>query len=101
MGGIWANWKFRITKIILLRYHLEHLQLLAHQELLLLVSLCHGLLTMVRPSSVCLLVPFHIFDISMIDAMAAILNDVNCYLLPNRKWDGAKTWWKSLGQHGD
>ena len=55
---------------------------------LLQVSLCRGLLTRVCPSSVCLSVTFHIFDISIrivfiIAAMAAILKVFNCYLLPN------------------
>ena len=33
--------------------------------------------------------------------MAAILKVVICYLLPNGKSDGAKTWGKASGQHGD
>ena len=78
--------------------HLEDLQLLAH--------LCSGLLTMVHPSSACPSVSFHIFDISiriiiMMVTMAVILKVFNCYLLPNCKSDGAETWWKSSGQHGD
>ena len=32
--------------------------------------------------------------------MAAILQVFNCYLLPNRKSDGAETW-NNMGQHGD
>ena len=37
----------------------------------------------------------------MLAAMAAILKVFNCYLLPNSKSDGAETWWKVSGQHGD
>ena len=33
--------------------------------------------------------------------MAAILKVFDCFLLPNRKSDGAETRWKALGQHGD
>ena len=73
---------------------------------LLQVSLCHGLLIMVRPSSLYPSVTFHIFDISirivsMMATMAAILKVISCYLLPNSKLDGAETWWKASGQHGD
>ena len=82
--------------------HLEDLLLLAHAP----DQLMCGLLTMVCPSSVCLSVTFHIFDIfiriiSMIAAMAAILKVFIGYLLPNSKSDGAETCWKALGQHGD
>ena len=68
--------------------------------------LCHGLLTMVCPSSIGTSVFFHIFDISiriisMMVIMMAILKVFNCNLLPNRKSDGAETGWKALGQHGD
>ena len=76
--------------------HLEDLQLLAH--------LCHGLLTMVHPSSVCPSVSYHIFDISIISmmlTMVAILKVFNCYLLPNRQSDRVETQWKASGQHGD
>ena len=57
------------------------------------VSLCHGLLTMVHPSSVCPSATSHIFDISfriisMMAAIAAILKVFNCCLLPNHKSDG-------------
>ena len=70
------------------------------------VSWCRGLLTMVCPSSLCPSVTFHIFDISirivsMITAMAAILEVFSCYLLPTSKSDKAETWWKASGQHGD
>ena len=34
-------------------------------------------------------------------AMAASLKVFNCYLLPNRKSDGAEAWWKASVQHGD
>ena len=49
-------------------------------------------------------VTFHIFDISirmvsMMAAMATILEVFNCYLLLNRKSDKAETWWKASGQH--
>ena len=37
----------------------------------------------------------------MLVTMAAIFKVFNCYLLPNRKWDGAETRWKASGQHGD
>ena len=54
--------------------------------------LCHGLLTMVRPSSICPSVSFHIFDISIISmmiTMVAFLKVFNCYLLSNRvRWSG-------------
>ena len=73
--------------------HLEDLQLLAHLEPLLQVSFCRGLLTMVHLSSICPPITFLIFDISMVEATAAILKVFNCYLLLNHKMDGAKTWW--------
>ena len=57
----------------------------------------NGLLTMVRPSSVCPSATFHIFDISI----RIVSNVISCYLLPNHKLDGAKTWWKAWGEHGD
>ena len=71
-----------------------------------IVSLCCSLLTMVCPSSVCPLATFHILDISiriiyMMPTMTAILKVLNCYLLPNLKSDGAETWLKAFGQHGD
>ena len=94
MGGIWATWRFRVAKNILLRYPRWPPQQ-PFEDLLLLarVSLCHGLLTMVRPSSICPSVTFHIFNISirvisMMAAMAAILKIFSCYLLPNSKSDG-------------
>ena len=31
----------------------------------------------------------------------AMLKVFDCYLLPNRKWDGAEIRWKAFGQHGD
>ena len=37
----------------------------------------------------------------MMAAMTAILKVFNCYLPPKCKWDGAETWWKAFGQHGD
>ena len=39
--------------------------------------------------------------VSMMATTAAILKVFNCYLLPNRKSDGAETWWKTSGHHGD
>ena len=57
---------------------------------------------MVRPSSVCPSVTFHIFDISnRIVSMMAAMKVFNCYLLPNSKSDGAKTWRKASEQHDD
>ena len=109
MGGIGAIWRFRIAKTILLQYP----QLAPQQPswssvvsspwALLKVSLCRGLLTRVSPSSVCLSVTFHIFNnsITIVSIMAAILKIFSCYLLPNCKSDGAETWWKASGQHGD
>ena len=37
----------------------------------------------------------------MMATMAAILKVFSCYLLPNHKSDGAETWRKASGQHGD
>ena len=37
----------------------------------------------------------------MMVTMAAILKVFYCYLLPNRKSDGAETQWMASGQHGD
>ena len=61
---------------------------------------------MAHPSFVCPPVTFLILDISirivsMMAAIEAILKVFNCYLLPSSKSDGAKTWWKASGQHGD
>ena len=87
--------------------HLEDLQLLASLEPVLQESLRRGLFTAVRPSSVCSSATFfYIFDISirivfMMVATVAILKVFNCYLLPNRKSDGAEPWRKALGQLGD
>ena len=81
--------------------HLEDFQLLAHLEPLLQVSLCHGLLSMVWPLPVCPSVTFHILDVYMMDPTGAIFKVFNCYLLLKRMSDGAKTWWKAWGQHGD
>ena len=60
----------------------------------------------VRSSSVCQSVTVHIFDISirMVSMMASvvtILKVFNCYMLPTHNLDGAETWWKTLGQHGN
>ena len=81
--------------------HHEGLQLLAQTETLFQVSLCRLLLTVLRPSSVCHSVTFHIFDISVMDSTATILKVFNGYLLPNGKSNGAETWWKVSGQHGN
>ena len=48
----------------------------------------------------------HFFDISiriisMLAIMEAIWKVFNCYLLQNCKRDGAETWWKASGYHGD
>ena len=37
----------------------------------------------------------------MLAAMVAILKIFNCYLLPNHMSNGAETWRKALGQHGN
>ena len=39
----------------------------------------------------------HILD----SCHGGVLKVFNCYLLPIRKPDGAETWWKALGKHGD
>ena len=108
VGGIRVTWG--IAKNILLRYprwppqQLSWISSIASiTGALLQVSLCHGLLTMVRSSSVHLSVTFHIFDISirivsMMAATAAILKVFSCYLLPNSRSDRAETWWKASGQ---
>ena len=44
--------------------------------------------------AICMSVTFHIFDISMMDTTVAVLKIFSCYLLPNRKSDGAETCWK-------
>ena len=42
----------------------------------------------------------HVESLTMMVAMADMLS-LSCYLLPNSKSDGAETWWKASGQHGD
>ena len=98
---------------------------------LLQVSLCGSLLTVVHPSSLCPSVTIHVFDNSIrtLSIVATILKVFICYLLPNclirsvpmskmaimvailkimkrhplpnGKLDEAETWWKASEQHGD
>ena len=35
------------------------------------------------------------------DATLAVLKVLSCYLLSKHKSDGAETWWKASGQHGE
>ena len=103
------TWRLRIAKNISLRYPQWPPQqpscrssIVSSPGALLQVSLCHGLLTIVRPSSVCPSVAFHIFNNSIrIISMMATLKVFSCYLLPNSKSDGTETWWKASGPHGD
>ena len=107
MGGIWATWRFRIAENILLRYPRWPPQQPFWRSSI--VSSPEAYAVVCWPLSVphpCLSVTFSHFrhlhqNRIHLAAMAAILKVFSCYLLPNSKSEGAKTWWKASGQHGD
>ena len=90
--------------------HLEDLLLLAHLEIcwpgaLLQVSLCHGLLTTVHPSSVCPSVTLHFRHLHQNPVHdghhGGHLGNLQLLSASNSKWNGMETLRKASGQHGD